>query len=142
MSSHKESLAHKAPSEFGSSQDDEVRVAEPGPDNMSIDQRQNVKSRTGNHDQEPLALSDSSKTLTLTSIIASQTNVAPVEVDEEGSKPTRGFRFRCLLLALAVTSVLSALEGTIVSTALSTIVEDLGGAELYIWTANGYFLTR
>jgi hypothetical protein len=58
------------------------------------------------------------------------------------SPPKRGFRFWMIMLALAVTSILSALEGTIVSTALPTIVGHLGGAELFIWTVNGYFLTR
>lgn len=38
--------------------------------------------------------------------------------------------------------MISALETTIVGTALPTIVHDLGGAEWYIWTVNGYFLTR
>ena len=64
-------------------------------------------------------------------------------VEDGGRSPQkRGFRFWMIMLALAVTSILSALEGTIVSTALPTIVEHLGGAELFIWTVNGYFLTR
>jgi hypothetical protein len=62
--------------------------------------------------------------------------------DGEGCWPKRGFGFWLIMLALAVTSILSALEGTIVSTALPTIVDHLGGAELFIWTVNGYFLTR
>jgi hypothetical protein len=53
----------------------------------------------------------------------------------------RGVRFWCIILAVAVTGILSALEGTVVGTALPTIINDLGGAEQYIWTINGYFLT-
>jgi hypothetical protein len=61
---------------------------------------------------------------------------------DEAVKPVRGFLFWCIILGLCVTGILSALEGTIVSTALPTAVQDLGGAELYIWSVNGYFLAR
>lgn len=61
---------------------------------------------------------------------------------EEDANPRRGLRFWLIILALIVVGTVSALEGTIVGTALPTIVQDLGGAELYIWTVNGYFLTR
>lgn len=62
-------------------------------------------------------------------------------MDREDPKMHRGVRFWCIMLALGVTGILSALEGTVVGTALPTIVNELGGAELYIWTINGYFLT-
>ena len=58
------------------------------------------------------------------------------------SKPHRGARFWAIITSLAVTSILSALEGTIVSTALPTVVQALGGGELYLWVVNGYFLPR
>jgi hypothetical protein len=61
---------------------------------------------------------------------------------DETIKAVRGLSFWCIILALCVTGILSALEGTIVSTALPTIMQDLGGAELYIWSVNGYFLAR
>ncbi|KAI9766171.1 MAG: hypothetical protein M1840_006738 [Geoglossum simile] len=53
----------------------------------------------------------------------------------------RDFRFWSIIFALCITSVLSALEGTVVSTALPTIVRDLGGGSNYLWAANAYFLT-
>ena len=59
------------------------------------------------------------------------------EVDFE-----RGPRFWAIMLALAVTNILAALEGTVVSTALPTIIGALGGGNLYLWAVNGYFLPK
>ena len=53
----------------------------------------------------------------------------------------KGFRFWAIIGALAVTGLLTALEATITSTALPTIIEALGGASLYVWVINLYFLT-
>jgi MFS family permease len=53
----------------------------------------------------------------------------------------RDFRFWSIIFALCTTGILSALEGTVVSTALPTIVRDLGGGSNYLWAANAYFLT-
>jgi hypothetical protein len=44
--------------------------------------------------------------------------------------------------ALSVTAILSALEGTVVSTALPTIIRGLVSGELYLWAPNGYFLPK
>ncbi|KAH6673324.1 MFS general substrate transporter-like protein [Halenospora varia] len=62
--------------------------------------------------------------------------------DAAGKKPSfeRGPRFWAILGALSVTGMLSALEGTVVSTALPTVVHELGGGDMYIWAVNGYFL--
>ena len=62
------------------------------------------------------------------------------------TKPTtteskKGLRFWMIVVALSVTSLLTAMEATITSTALPTIIADLGGGDLYIWAVNGYFLT-
>lgn len=65
-----------------------------------------------------------------------------VQSVEEEDKPHRGLRFWLCIVAVIVVGTLSALEGTIIGTALPTIVDDLGSAELYLWTINGYFLTR
>jgi hypothetical protein len=54
----------------------------------------------------------------------------------------RGPRFWGIMVALSVTAILSALEGTVVSTALPTIIRDLGGGDLYLWAPNGYFLPK
>lgn len=62
--------------------------------------------------------------------------------EESTEKPKRGVALWSIIVALCVTSVLSSLEGTIVSTALPTIVSRLGGQEVYILAVNPYFLTR
>ena len=43
---------------------------------------------------------------------------------------------------LAVSALLSALEGSVISTALPTIAQDLGLGGNYVWVINIYFLTR
>ncbi|KAH7325568.1 methylenomycin A resistance protein [Stachybotrys elegans] len=50
----------------------------------------------------------------------------------------RGWRFWALLASVSLAGLLTALEGTITSTALPSIVNDLGGGHLYIWVVNGY----
>lgn len=45
------------------------------------------------------------------------------------------------MAALSVTSLLSALDISVMSTALPSIVYDLGSSPAYSWVANGYFLT-
>jgi len=52
------------------------------------------------------------------------------------------WRFWAIFVSLSVTGLLAALEGTVTSTALPTISEDLNAGELYIWFINAYFLTR
>ena len=109
---------------------DEIQFIEPGIDNTSIETSQDAELEVQN------------------AIPSKSLNISQVKIESgslgacEGRKANRGFRFWCIMLSLAATSILSALEGTIVSTALPTIVGHLGGAELFIWTVNGYFLTR
>ncbi|KAJ4386027.1 hypothetical protein N0V93_008918 [Gnomoniopsis smithogilvyi] len=53
-----------------------------------------------------------------------------------------GWRFWAIIGALAITSLLSALDISVISTALPTIVHDLGsGGPAFAWVANAYFLT-
>jgi hypothetical protein len=52
----------------------------------------------------------------------------------------KDIRFWAIFLALGFAGSLTALEATITSTALPSIINDLNGAELYIWANNGYFL--
>ena len=54
----------------------------------------------------------------------------------------RDWRFWAILSALCITSLLTAIESTVTSTALPTIVRDLGSQEQYVWFANALFLTR
>ena len=53
-----------------------------------------------------------------------------------------GFGFWMVIVALCITAILSALEATVLSTALPTIVKDLEGRDLYMWAVNAYFLSR
>ena len=53
-----------------------------------------------------------------------------------------GWRAFAIITALSVVALLPAIEGTVVSTALPTIVEALHGGERYVWVVNSYFLTR
>ncbi|QED46194.1 MDR family MFS transporter [Cytobacillus dafuensis] len=47
---------------------------------------------------------------------------------------------RSVVLALLIATFLTAIEGTIVSTAMPKIVEDLGGSKLYTWVISVYLL--
>jgi len=67
-----------------------------------------------------------------------------VRRDGENMQPpaAKSFRFFAIIAALAFSGLLTALEATITSTALPTITADLGGADLFIWVVNGYYLTQ
>ncbi|GAP90881.2 putative major facilitator superfamily protein [Rosellinia necatrix] len=56
-------------------------------------------------------------------------------------KSGRGWRFWVIFVCLAFTAFLSALEGSIVSTALPSISRALHASEDYIWVVNVYYLT-
>ncbi|GAW18775.1 hypothetical protein ANO14919_082570 [Xylariales sp. No.14919] len=50
-------------------------------------------------------------------------------------------RFWAIIIAISFAALLTALESTITSTALPSIVAALGGGELYVWAVNGYFVS-
>jgi MFS family permease len=52
-----------------------------------------------------------------------------------------GWRFWAIISSLTVTSLLAALDLSIISTALPSIVEDLGSGTDFVWVANAYYLT-
>jgi MFS family permease len=54
----------------------------------------------------------------------------------------RGFQFWTIIFTLCVTGLLGALENTVVSTSMPSIVEDLSIGDNYIWITNVFFLTR
>ncbi|KIW88576.1 uncharacterized protein Z519_10622 [Cladophialophora bantiana CBS 173.52] len=66
---------------------------------------------------------------------------AQVSTEPAATEWKKGPRFWMILVALSFTSLLNALEATITSTALPSIIADLGGGDLYVWAVNGYFLT-
>ncbi|PMB63971.1 hypothetical protein BM221_010133 [Beauveria bassiana] len=53
----------------------------------------------------------------------------------------RGPRFWAIIVVLAIISLVTTLEGTVTSTIMPSVVDDLGGGELFIWVSNAYFLT-
>lgn len=63
--------------------------------------------------------------------------------DGSAQKKTKyGWRFWAIFTALAITALVSGLEGSLLSTALPTIVRDLETGNNYVWVINIYFLTR
>ncbi|KAK7755008.1 hypothetical protein SLS62_003092 [Diatrype stigma] len=58
---------------------------------------------------------------------------------DQGSK--RGFLFWTIMASLTITGLMSALEGTIITSVLPTITEDLRGGSLYFWVPNAFFLS-
>lgn len=62
--------------------------------------------------------------------------------DIQPTASKKSFRFFAIIAALALSGLLTSLEATITSTALPTITADLGGADLYIWVVNGFYLTQ
>ena len=65
--------------------------------------------------------------------------------DEKEPQPAatkKSIRFFAIIAALALSGLLTSLEATITSTALPTITADMGGADLYIWVVNGFYLTQ
>ncbi|KAK3996230.1 MFS general substrate transporter-like protein [Cladorrhinum sp. PSN332] len=52
----------------------------------------------------------------------------------------RGLRFWTIIVAVGFTGLLTALEATITSTALPTIIADLQGGDAFVWAVNGYLL--
>ncbi|KAI1422876.1 MFS general substrate transporter [Xylaria sp. FL1777] len=69
---------------------------------------------------------------------ASVNNTEPTSTE---AKTAKGWRFWLVFVCLALTAFLSALEGSIVSTALPTIARALQASEDYIWVVNVYYLT-
>ncbi|KAK8876854.1 MFS general substrate transporter [Apiospora arundinis] len=53
----------------------------------------------------------------------------------------KGWRFWTIFAALAITSLLAAVESTVTSTAMPAIARALDSGELYVWFANAYTLT-
>ena len=53
---------------------------------------------------------------------------------------THGWRFWAVFPGLCLVTILSALDATVLSTALPTIVRELQSSSLYVWTINAYTL--
>lgn len=80
---------------------------------------------------------------------SSSKDLAVDEADEGGDEKEpqpaatkKSIRFFAFIAALASSGLLTSLQATITSTALPTIIADLGGADLYVWIINGFYLTQ
>ncbi len=68
---------------------------------------------------------------------------SPAQEEKEVDTTTQlGWRVWLIFSGLAVSALLSALEGSVISTALPTIAAELGSGASYVWVINLYFLTR
>lgn len=78
-----------------------------------------------------------------TSTEAYSNNVSPPN-QPAGAEPVfhADWRIWVIFSGLAVSALLSALEGSVISTALPTIAAELGSGGNYVWVINLYFLTR
>lgn len=64
----------------------------------------------------------------------------PVVAGEAEEPSKKDWRFWMIFLSVCVTTLLVAIDLSIVSTALPTIAEDLDAEELFVWVANAYVL--
>jgi hypothetical protein len=65
-----------------------------------------------------------------------------IEAEHTPTTSGKGWRFWAVFPAICVTTMLTAVESTVVSTALPFIVHELDAGDLYVWFVNVYFLTR
>jgi hypothetical protein len=74
----------------------------------------------------------------------SETLDAPQPTQNEDNEPAVRYSWRFWLIfpALCITAFLASLEGTVVSTALPTINQQLNTGDNYVWVINAFFLTR
>jgi hypothetical protein len=67
---------------------------------------------------------------------------ADLAQDADKTSSGKGWRFWAIFPALCITTLLAAVEVTVVSTALPFIVHELGIGDSYVWILNAYLLTR
>ncbi|KAI1356665.1 putative multidrug resistance protein fnx1 [Xylaria sp. FL0043] len=63
------------------------------------------------------------------------------KITSEATPQKRGWRFWAIMTSMAVSSLLAGLDATAVSTAMPSIIHDLGASQGYVWIANAYLLT-
>ncbi|KUJ12536.1 MFS general substrate transporter [Mollisia scopiformis] len=71
-----------------------------------------------------------------TTILLSKESISSTKSES----PAKDFTFWMIFFAVCITTLLVAIDLSIVSTALPTISEDLKAGELYVWVANAYVL--
>ncbi|OJD30957.1 major facilitator superfamily protein [Diplodia corticola] len=100
-------------------------------------------SNNGHARSELDSMSDRAKSVSRKSDDTARLGILQYE-ESQGSSPKQykyGWRFWAIFFGLAVTALISGMEGVILSTALPTISRDLGPGENYSWVVNAYFLT-
>lgn len=65
-----------------------------------------------------------------------------MDTSEKPVTASKGWQFWAVFPALCITTLLAAVEATVVSTALPYITHELGAGDTYIWVVNAYLLTR
>ena len=73
---------------------------------------------------------------------ASKVPQAPQNPSSLPQPASQGWRFWAIFIPMCVATLLAAVETTVTSTALPTIVANLHSGDLYVWIMNGYLLTR
>ena len=64
-----------------------------------------------------------------------------VQAQPNGEPSRRNMRFWAVFISLCLISFVSALDATIIGTALPTITRDIGGEAEYAWIANCFIIT-
>jgi hypothetical protein len=76
------------------------------------------------------------------SLVALQNDLPKQHTDALKAETPRGWRFWTIIVSLCITSLLTAIEGTVTATALPNIARSLDSRELYVWVVNAIFLSR
>lgn len=75
---------------------------------------------------------------TPTSVTTEAKNEPPPNFSPPSKEEPKTIRFRGVFVALCCLSFLSALDSSIITTALPTITESIGGKTEYVWIANSF----
>lgn len=72
------------------------------------------------------------------------TTVSDASKIDNVKNPThkKDWRFWSIIACLSITALLASIDGTIITTSLPSIVNDLSGGDKYVWVVGSYFLAR
>jgi MFS family permease len=73
--------------------------------------------------------------------VSTNEDATPIVIAAQDNPTMRTWRFWAIIASLMITGLMSALEGTIITSALPTITEALGGGNAYIWVPNAFLLS-
>ncbi|CAH0044822.1 unnamed protein product [Clonostachys solani] len=72
--------------------------------------------------------------------LSDETEISNLANNNVPTTVKKGQRFWITIIALGFAGLLTALEATVTSTAMPSIIAELGGGNAYIWAINGYLL--